>query len=147
MLIFRDSNKSFKLDGDLSKTLTNCKFNVGQSNQQDGKVIREFAEQMKFDIKKIGQKSPRGSCIVELLKSPAIKASGISTKFLSSDPKELCDGLRLLLQEKQAGNKSNMNIKEIIAIVDNLFGYKCSSKEQQKQFLIKCNLLNSKEKK
>ena len=42
MLIFRDSNKSFKLDGDLLETMTNYDFNVDQSNQQDRKLIYEL---------------------------------------------------------------------------------------------------------
>ena len=39
MLIFRDSNKSFKLDGDLSETMTNYDFNVSHSNPKDKKLI------------------------------------------------------------------------------------------------------------
>ena len=35
LLIFRDSNKSFKLEGDLLETITNYDFNVDHSNQQD----------------------------------------------------------------------------------------------------------------
>ena len=79
MLTFRDSNNSLKLDGDLFKTSTNYKFNVGLSKLRDRKVIREFAEEMNFDFENIGQKSTRDSSIVELLKSPAIMASRIST--------------------------------------------------------------------
>ena len=67
--------------------------------------------------------------------------SGISTTFLPSDPFELCDRLKLLLQEKHAGNISIVNNGEIIAIVDRLLEYKCLSKKQHKQFLIKCNLI------
>ena len=69
-------------------------------------------------------------------------ASGISkTICLSSDPNELCDILKLLLQEKQAGKNSNLINDEIVPIVDKL-DYKCSSKKQHKQNLIKCNLLH-----
>ena len=39
LLIFRDSNKSFKLDGDLLETITNYDFNVDHSIQQDRKMI------------------------------------------------------------------------------------------------------------
>ena len=39
MLTFRDTTKSFKPDGDLLKTITNCNFHAGHSNQQDQKVI------------------------------------------------------------------------------------------------------------
>ena len=39
MLIFRDSNKSFKLEGDLLEAMTNYDFNIDHSNQQDRKLI------------------------------------------------------------------------------------------------------------
>ena len=70
-------------------------------------------------------------------------ASGISKIiFLSSDPDELCNRLKLLLQEKQAGNNSDIINDEIVAIVDKLLEYKCISKNQLQQILIKCNLLH-----
>ena len=142
MLIFRDSNKSFKLYGDLLETVINYDFNVGHSNQQDRKLISEFAKEMNFNIKQKRKKSDRDKSIVRLLRSPAIMASGVSkTLFLSSDPNELCDRLKLFLQEKHAGNNSNIINEEIVAIVDKLFEYKCLSKKQHKQILIKCNLL------
>ena len=48
-----------------------------------------------------------------------VSASGVSkTIFLSFDSDELCDRLKLLLQEKQAGNNSDMINQEIVAIVD-----------------------------
>ena len=69
-------------------------------------------------------------------------ASGVSrTIILSSDPKELCDRLKLLLEEKHAGKYSDIINDEIVAIVDKLLEYKCISKKQHKQILIKCNLL------
>ena len=142
MLIFRDSNKSFKLDGDLLETMTNYEFNVDHSNQQDRKLIYEFAKEMNFNIRQKGKKSDRDKFIVKLLRSPAIMASGVSkTIFLSSDPNELCDRLKLLLQEKHAGNNSDIINEEIFAIIDKLLEYKCISKKQHKQILIKCNLL------
>ena len=142
MLIFRDSNKSFKLDGDLLEAMTNYDFNVDHSNQQDRKLIYEFAKEMNFNIRQKGNKSDRDKSIIRLLRSPAIMASGVSkTKFLSSDPNELCDRLKLLLQEKHAGNNSNIINDEIVAIIDKLLEYKCISKKQHKQILIKCDLL------
>ena len=95
---------------------------------------------MIFDINQKGRKSDRDKSLIRLLKSPAIMASGISTIFLSSNPNELCDRLKVLLQEKHAGNNSNI-INEIIAIVDKLLEYKSIFKKQHKQILIKCNLL------
>ena len=47
-----------------------------------------------------------------------VSASGISkTIFLSADPNELCDRLKLLLQEKQAGNSSDIINDEIVVII------------------------------
>ena len=143
MLIFRDSNKSIKLEGDLSETITNYDFNVDHSNQQDRKSIFEFAKEMNFNIKEKGNKSDRDNSIIRLLKSPAIMASGVSkTIFLSSDANELCDRLKLLLLEKHAGNISDIINDEIVAIVEKLLEYKCISKNQHKQILIECNLIN-----
>ena len=121
MLIFRDINQSLKLDGDLLETMTNYDFNVDHSNQQDRKLIYEFAKEMNFNIKQKGNKSDRDKSFIRLLKSPAIMASGISnTIILSSNPDELCDRLKLLLQEKFAGNNSDLINREIFAIVDKL---------------------------
>ena len=125
ILIFRDSNKSFKLDGDLLESITNYGFNVDHSNQQDRKMIYEFAKEMNFNIKQKGNKSNRDKSTIRLLKSPAIMASGISkTLFLSSNPDELCNRLKLLLQQKHGGNNSDLINEEIVAIVDKLLEYK-----------------------
>ena len=142
MITFRDSNKSFRLEGDLLKTLTNHKFNADNSSQQDKKLIYEFAKEMNYDTKSTGRPSTRHASIIKILESPAIMASGVSkTIFLSSDANELCDRLKLLLQEKHAGNNSDIINEEIVAIVDKLLEYKCISKKQHEQILIKCNLL------
>ena len=42
MLTFRDSNKSFELDGELLKTMTNFDVNVSHANPKDQKMIYEF---------------------------------------------------------------------------------------------------------
>ena len=142
MITFRDSNKSFRLEGDLLKVITNYKFNADHSSPQDKKLIYEFAKEMRYDTKSTGRPSVRHESMIRLLDQPAIMASGFSkTIILSSDPNELCDRLKLLLQEKQAGNNSNIINEEIVAIVDKLLEYKCISKKQHKQILIKCNLL------
>ena len=144
MITFRDSNKSFKLDEDLLKLITNYKFNADYSSPQDKKLIQEFAKEMNYDTKSTGRPSIRHSSIIKILESPAIMASGISkTIILSSDLYELCDRLSLLLQEKHAGNNSDIINQEIVAIVDKLLENKCISKKQYKQILIKCNLIQS----
>ena len=142
MMVFRDSNKSFRLEGDLLKVITNYKFNVDHSSPQDNKLIYEFAKEMNYDTKSTGRPSVRHNSMVILLDQPAIMASGFSkTIILSSDPNELCGRLKLLLQEKHGGNNSNLIDEEIVAIIDKLLEYKCISKKQHKQILIKCNLL------
>ena len=142
MKTFRDTDKTFRLEGDLLKVITNHKFNVDHSNPQDRKIIYQFAKEMNYDIKSTGRPSTRHNSMIRLLDQPAIMASGISkTIILSSDPNELCDRLKLLLQEKHAGNNSDIIMDEIVAIIDKLLEYKCISKKQHKQILIKCNLL------
>ena len=142
MIVFRDSNKAFRLEGDLLKVITNHKFNVDHSSPQDKKLIYQFAKEMNYDIKSTGRPSTRHNSMVRLLDQPAIMASGISkTIILSSDPNELCDRVKLLLQEKHAGNNSDIINDEIVAIVDKLLEYKCISKKQHKQILIKCNIV------
>ena len=141
MITFRDSNKTFRLEGDLLKLITNHKFNADHSSPQDKKLIYEFAKEMNYDTKSTGRPSTRHTSIIKILESPAIMASGVTTIFFSEDPNELCDRLKLLLQEKQAGNNSDIINDEIVAIVDKLLEYKCISKKQHKQILIKCNLL------
>ena len=141
MITFRDSNKSFKLEGNLLKLITNYKFNADHSSPQDKKLIYEFAEEMNYDTRSVGRPSVGHNSIVKILDSPAIMASGVTTIFLSENPDELCDRLRLMLQQKHAGNNSDLINDEIVAIIDKLLEYKCITKKQHKQILIKCNLL------
>ena len=142
MITFRDSNKTFKLEGDLLKVITIYKFNVDHSSPQDKKLIYEFAKEMNYDTKSTGRPGVRHNSMIRLLDQPAIMASGISkTIILSSDPNEFCDRLKLLLQEKHCGNNSKLIDEEIVAIIDKLLEYKCISKKQHNQILIKCNLL------
>ena len=145
MLTFRDTNKQFELKGDLLEMITNSKYNVDLASLADKQLMYDFAKEMHFDQKAVGNKSTRDKTLIKLLKSPGlmVSASGVSkTKFLSSDPDELCNRLKLLLQEKHAGNNSDIINDEIVAIIDKLLEYKCISKKQHKQILIKCNPIN-----
>ena len=144
MLTFRDTGKEIEIKGELLKMITNKNYNVNLASLQDKKSMYDFAKEMNFDTKVLGNKSTRDRMRIKLLNSPGliVSASGVSkTIFLSSDPNELCDRLKLLLQEKQAGNNSDINNEKIIAIVDKLLEYKCIPKKQHKQILFKCNLL------
>ena len=63
MITFRDSNKTFKLDGDLLETLTNYDFIVSHSKPTDQKLIYEFGKKMNFNIRQKGRKSDRDKSI------------------------------------------------------------------------------------
>ena len=135
MLPFRDTNKQFELKGDLLEKIFNSKYNADLASLQVKKLMYDFAKEMHFDTKAVGKKSTRDKTLIKLLKSPGliVSALGVSkTKFLSSDPDELCNRLKLLLQEKYAGNNSDKINDEIVAIVDKLLENKCISKKQHK---------------
>ena len=144
MLTYRDTNKHFELTGDLLEMITNKDYNVDHASLADKKLMYDFAKEMHFDMKVVGKKPTRDKTLIKFLKSPGliVSASGLSkTIFLPSDPGELCDRLKSLLQEKLAGNNSDLINDEIVAIVDKLLEYKCIFKKQHKQNLIECNTL------
>ena len=94
MLTFRDTNKQFELTGDLLKMITNSKYNVNIASLSDKKLMYDFAKEMHFDPKAVGNKSNWDRTLIKLLESPGlmVSASGVSkTIFLSSDPDELCN--------------------------------------------------------
>ena len=102
--------------------ITNKNYNVDLDSLSNEKLMYDFAKERSFDVKATGNKSTRGRTLRKVPKTPGlmISASGISRIVLSSDPKELCDRLRLLLPERQAGNNSNLINQEVVAIVDKL---------------------------
>ena len=65
-----------------------------------------------------------------------------NTILLPSNPDEFCNWLDFLLQEKHAGNNSDLTNKGSFAILDKLLEFECTSKNQHQQFLFKCNLLH-----
>ena len=103
----------------------------------------DFAKEMYFVVKAPGNKSTRYRTLIKILKLPAILASGTSnTIFLSFDPDKICDRITLLLQERHAGNISDIINEEIFAIVHKLLEYNCMSKKQHKKVLFNCNQLH-----
>ena len=141
ILTFRDTGKEFELTGDLLEMTTNSNYNFNLASLADRKLMYYFAKEKNFDLKAQSKKSTRDRTLIKLLKSPAIMAAGVITIFLSENPDKLCNRLKLFLQEKHAGINSDIVNQEIVAIVDKLLEYKCTSKEKHKQILIKCNLL------
>ena len=98
MLTFRDTGEEFELKKNVLKMITNKNYNVDLASLQDKKLMYDFAKEMNFDTKAPGNKSTRDRTLIKVLKTPAIMASGVSkTIFLSYDPNELCDRLKLLL--------------------------------------------------
>ena len=83
IITFRDVHKSFKLEGDLLKLITNYKFNADHSSPQNKKIIYEFAKEMNYDTKSVGRPSVRHDSVIKILNSPRIIASGVTTIFLS----------------------------------------------------------------
>ena len=99
-----------------------------------------FLKKMYFDKKILGNKSIGNEPHRRLLKSLDIMAGSLkepNTRWLSSKHNKLCDRLKLLLQEKQAGNNSDKYIEEMIAIVVKLLEHKCISTKQQTLSLVK----------
>ena len=143
MLTFRNTGKQFELQGDLVKLITCRNYNVDLASLSDKKLLYDFAEEMYFDIKATFKISTRDRSLITLLKSPGTLASafGVSSSqkpiFLSSDPYEPSDRIKLLVQEKEAGNNSDLINKEIVPIVDKLLRYKCMSTKQHRILLRK----------
>ena len=119
ILTFRDTGKEFELTGDVLEVITNSKYNVDLASLSDKKLLYVFAKEMHFDLNALGNKSMRERKLIRLLKSPTNMVSGVTTTFLSENPDKLCDRLKLLLQEKQVGNNSDIINDETVVIIDN----------------------------
>ena len=125
--------------------ITNSKYVVDFPSLADKNLMYDFAKEKYFNVKATGNKSTRDRPLEKMPKSPGlmVSAPGISNRlFIPSSPNELCNLLKLLLQEKKAGNKSDLTDDEIVAIVDKLLEYKSVSIKQQKQILNNFYLLH-----
>ena len=97
-----------------------------------------FAKESYFGEKLLGNKSTRDKSLIRLLQSPAIMVPGIATILSPENPDEVIDRLKLLLQEKQAGNYFDIINEEILAVDYKLLEHKCISTKQHKFLLLKC---------
>ena len=59
ILTFRDTGKEFELKGDLLKMITNKNQNVDHASLSDKKLMYDFAKEMHFDTKALGNKTTR----------------------------------------------------------------------------------------
>ena len=83
LLTFRDTNKQFELKGDLLKMITNKNYNIDLASLSDKKLMYDFAKEMRFDERRVGNKSTRDRTLIKLLNSSAIMASVVSKKNIS----------------------------------------------------------------
>ena len=133
MLIFRDTNEKFELEQVFLKTKTHENFNVELANLLDKKLIFEFAKEMNFDEKALGNKNTSDKTLLRLLDSPFIIAKSLQkesfsyTRWPSSNYSEFCDRLKLLLQEKKARTKSNLTDEKNDSVAGNLLEDNCIS--------------------
>ena len=76
---------------------------------------------MRFDFKQVGrpstsERSLKKKCLNHQLSS----LREFQQYFLPENPIELCDGLIILLQDKQAGNNSDIINEKTFAVVDRI---------------------------
>ena len=64
LISFPDTNKKFKLQGDLLKMITNKNYNVYLANSQDKEIMYDFAKEMYFDGNALGNKSVRDKSLI-----------------------------------------------------------------------------------
>ena len=103
------------MKGDLSKIITNIKYNDDLASLSDEKLLFDFAEEMHFDEKASGIKSTIDRSLIRLLESPVIMPSGISTILQPENLHEPCDRTKWIQPGKQARISSNMINEEIVA--------------------------------
>ena len=63
------------------------------------------------------------------------------TILLSENPNEICDKFKILQQQKQAGNNSDIINQKIVAIFDKLIEEKCINPNQPKEVYQIFNLI------
>ena len=76
LLRFCDTDKEFELQ-DFLKLIIIKNYNVDIDNSQDRKLKYEFAKEMCFDEKALGNRSTGDKSLIRLLKSPAIMAGSL----------------------------------------------------------------------
>ena len=67
----------------------------------------------------------------------AAETNEVEYIFLPSDPNELCDRLKILLQEKTGGNNNPQIDQEIMAISDKFLEYKIIEIEEHENMISK----------
>ena len=126
--------KGFTLRSHVLKIIIEQKFN--KTHSPEAKLIVDIMDEMQFDIHSRGKKLIDGNLMKNYFSKRAILASGLKTIFLSKNPNELYDKLKILLEENPAGKISDQISQENVAIIDKLLKYKCiTSTQKKKKFL------------
>ena len=118
--------------------VTNKNYNVDFAKLSDKNSIFDFPKELSFDDKASSIKNTRDKSLIRLLISAAIMDFWDFTNFLPENSRSLCDTLKILVQEKQAGNNSDTIDGENVAISDKLLEYICISTKRHKNLLPKC---------
>ena len=72
----------------------------------------DFMDETHFRIHSRGKSLRNRNLIKIYFNKINLLASGLRTIFHPEDPNELCDKLKLILQEKRVGNNSNIIFQE-----------------------------------
>ena len=134
-MTFQNGNTYYLNDPDLSNFITNTQ----HDKIKNIAVKYNFLRNMNYDLNYGDKKSNRYNFIKSMLQ-PQIgsglnftgqrPANPVVCVFLSSDPDELVDHLKLLYFEKVGGNDNPMLSEQIIAIADKLLQYQCITTNQ-----------------
>ena len=122
------------------KRINNENYNVDLASLLDEKLLYEFAKAIYCDVKATVKRSTRDRRLTKLPNSPGVIVSALGVpkaNFHPCDPNKFCDRLKFLLQEKQVGIFSSSINEKIVAIIDELLGYKCKSTKLCKFLLSK----------
>ena len=66
LLTFRDTGKQVGLEGDLLKKITNKNCNVDLASLTDKKLMYDFAKEMPFDVRGVGNKCAADGTLIKI---------------------------------------------------------------------------------
>ena len=87
--------------------ITNKDYKVDVAKSPDKNFMFDFAKEMYSDKKASGNKNTSDKNSHKITSITSYHGFGTSTKLLADNPIDLCDGLDLLLQQKQVGKNSD----------------------------------------
>ena len=112
-------------------------YDFNKTDSPDAKQSFNILDELHFNIRITGKSNRDRTLRNNYYNKRSILASGLQTIFLPKNSDELCDRLKLLLQEKRGGNNSNIINQEIVAIIDKLLEYKSITPSEPIKFLEK----------